>query len=89
MLQRRGIKAVISALENDEVNLLYITITQQQARAMATEPYGRLTQFGNVLTGLGGGVSGQQYAEAPQQSPFQTALSTALGIGGLYGKIFG
>ena len=66
-----------------------LTADQQQARAMATEPFGRLTQFGNVLTGLGGGVSGQQYAEAPQQSPFQTALSTALGIGGLYGKIFG
>ena len=36
-----------------------------------------------------GGVAGQQYAEPAAPSPFSTALSTALGVGGLYGKIFG
>ena len=41
-----------------------------------------------VVSGLAGGVSGQQYAEPQQVSPFSTALSTALGVGGLYGKIF-
>ncbi len=62
---------------------------QQAAQTGAYEPYGRLSQYGNVLTGLAGGVAGQQYAEPQAASPFQTALSTALGIGGLYGKIFG
>ena len=61
---------------------------QQAAQTGAYEPYGRLSQYGNALTGLAGGVSGQQYAEPPQASPFSTALSTALGVGGLYGKIF-
>ena len=65
-----------------------LSADQQQQRAMAMEPYGRLTQYGNVLTGLAGGVAGQQYAEPQPVSPFQSALSTALGIGGLYGKIF-
>jgi hypothetical protein len=61
----------------------------QAAQTAAYEPYGRLSQYGNTLTGLAGGVSGQQYAEPQSVSPFQSALSTALGIGGLYGKIFG
>ena len=61
---------------------------QQAAQTAAYEPYGRLSQYGNTLTGLMGGVSGQQYAEPQQASPFSTALSTALGVGGLYGKIF-
>ena len=61
----------------------------QAAQTAAYEPYGRLSQYGNTLTGLAGGVSGQQYAEPQAASPFQSALSTALGIGGLYGKIFG
>jgi len=66
-----------------------LTADQQAAQTAAYEPYGRLSQYGNTLTGLLGGVSGSQYAEPQAASPFQTALSTALGIGGLYGKIFG
>ena len=61
---------------------------QQAEQTAAYEPYGRLSQYGNTLTGLAGGVSGQQYAEPAAPSPFSTALSTALGVGGLYGKIF-
>ena len=61
---------------------------QQAAQTAAYEPYGRLSQYGNTLTGLMGGVSGQQYQEPVAPSPFSTALSTALGVGGLYGKIF-
>jgi hypothetical protein len=64
-----------------------LSADQQQQRAMAQEPYGRLTQYGNILSQFGGGV-GQQYVEPQPVSPFQSALSTALGIGGLYGKIF-
>ena len=40
------------------------------------------------ITGLGGGVAAPQYAQPQAASPFSTALSTALGVGGLYGKIF-
>jgi hypothetical protein len=65
-----------------------LTADQQAAQTGAYEPYGRLSQYGNTLTGLAGGVAGSQYAEPQATSPFQTALSTALGIGGLYGKIF-
>ena len=61
----------------------------QQAQTGAYEPYGRLSQYGSMLTGLGGGVAPGQYAQPAAPSPFQSALSTALGIGGLYGKIFG
>jgi hypothetical protein len=65
-----------------------LTADQQAAQTGAYEPYGRLGQYGNTLTGLAGGVSGQQYAEPTAPSPYTTALSTALGVGGLYGKIF-
>jgi len=65
-----------------------LSADQQAAQTAAYEPYGRLSQYGNTLTGLAGGVAGGQYAEPQAASPFQTALSTALGIGGLYGQIF-
>ena len=61
----------------------------QAAQTGAYEPYGRLSQYGNSLTGLMGGVAGSQYAEPGQTSPFQTALGTATGLAGLFGKIYG
>ena len=54
----------------------------------AYEPYGRLSQYGNALTGLAGGVAGSQYQDQQQSSPFQTALGTSMGLAGLYGKMF-
>ena len=66
----------------------YLSADQQAAQTGAYEPYGRLNQYGNMLTGLSGGVAGQQYQEQNQSNPFQTALGTAMGLGGLYGKIF-
>jgi len=66
-----------------------LTADQQAAQTGAYEPYGRLSQYGNTLTGLAGGVAGQQYQEPQAASPFQTALGTATGLAGLYGKIFG
>ena len=62
--------------------------TRINEQTAAYEPYGRLSQYGNALTGLAGGVVGSQYAQPSQSSPFQTALGTAMGLGGLYGKIF-
>ena len=65
-----------------------LTAQQQADQASAYEPYGRMSQYGNTLTGLLGGVAGSQYQQPGAANPFQSALSTALGIGGLYGKIF-
>jgi len=73
---------------NQGYNQAQLTADQQQAQTGAYEPYGRLSQYGNTLTGLAGGVAGSQYQEQGQTSPFQTALGTAMGLGGLYGKIF-
>ena len=59
---------------------------QQAAHTAAYEPFGRLSTYGTGLTGLAGGVAGQQFETPAAPSPFSTALSTALGIGGLFGK---
>lgn len=77
----------LGALRQGQAQAL-LSADQRAAQTAAYEPYGRLSQYGNVLTGLAGGVSGQQYQDPGPSDPFQTALSTALGIGGLYGKIF-
>ena len=61
---------------------------QQAAQTAAYEPYGRLAQYGQGITGLTVGVAAAQYAEPQQQSPWSSALSTALGVGGLYQKMF-
>ena len=70
-------------------NQANLSADQQAAQTGAYEPYGRLSQYGNSLTGLLGGVSGSQYAQPGQTNPFQTALGTAVGLGGLFGKMFG
>ena len=59
---------------------------QQAAQTAAYEPFGRLSTYGTGLTGLAGGVAGQQFQTPATPSPFSTALSTALGIGNLFGK---
>jgi hypothetical protein len=69
-------------------NQAQLDATRMNEQTAAYEPYGRLSQYGNALTGLAGGVAGGQYAQPSQSSPFQTALGTAMGLGGLYGKIF-
>ena len=59
---RTGMGQDISALGSlgalrqgiDQANL---TANQQALRTGAYEPYGRLSQYGNMLTGLGGGVA--------------------------------
>jgi hypothetical protein len=93
--QRQGMGQDISALGSmgairQGLNQAQLTAEQNRLRTGAYEPYGRLTQFGNVLTGLGGGMAGQQYVDPGSSvSPFQAALGTATGLAGLYGKIFG
>jgi hypothetical protein len=91
---RTGMGADISALGSlgalrQAQSQALLGADQQAAQTAAYEPYGRLSQYGSALTGLGGGVAAPQYAQPQASNPFATALSSALGIGGLYGKIFG
>jgi hypothetical protein len=62
---------------------------QAAARTAAFEPQQRLQQFGAGLSGLAGfgGVAPQ----IPQggASPLATALSTATGLAGIFGKLYG
>ena len=55
-----------------------LTAQQQAAQTAAYEPYGRLSQYGQGITGLTGGVAAAQYAQPQQASPWSSALSTAL-----------
>jgi hypothetical protein len=55
----------------------------------AYEPYGRLSQYGNTLTGLAGGVSGQQFQQEEAADPYASALAGATGVAGLFGQIYG
>jgi len=65
-----------------------LTADQQMKQAQAYEPYGRLSAWGQGLTGLTGGVAAAQFQQPQQASPWSSALSTALGVGGLYQKMF-
>ena len=59
---------------------------QQAAQAAAFEPFQRLDRFGAGITSLAGGVGGPQFQAPATPSPLATALGTAMGIGGLFGK---
>ena len=66
-----------------------LTANQMAAQTAAYEPYGRLAQYGQGITGLAGGVAGMQYQDPAPQNPWASALGTAMGVGGLFGKIYG
>ena len=66
-----------------------LTANQMAAQTAAYEPYGRLAQYGQGLTGLAGGVAGMQYDQPQQANPWASAIGTAMGVGGLFGKIYG
>jgi len=91
--QRAGMGADVGALGQlgslrQAQEQAQLTAQQQAAQTAAYEPYGRLGQYGAGITGLTGGVAQAQYAEPQQATPWSSALSTALGVGGLYQKIF-
>ena len=91
--QRAGMGQDIGALGQmgamNQANLqARLTADQQAAQTAAYEPYGRLGQYASGITGLAGGMGAPQYAQPGQADPWGTALSTAMGHGGLYGKIF-
>ena len=91
--QRAGLGADVGALGQlgslrQGLTQAQLSAQQQAHQTAAYEPYGRLGQYGQGITGLTGGVAAAQYAQPQQQSPGASALSTALGVGGLYQKIF-
>ena len=91
--QRSGLGADVGALGQlgslrQGLSQAQLSADQQAAQTAAYEPYGRLSQYGQGITGLTGGVAAAQYAQPHQQSPQASALSTALGVGGLYQKMF-
>ena len=91
--QRAGLGADIGALGQmgslrQGLTQAQLGAQQQAAQTAAYEPYGRLSQYGTGITGLAGGVAPMQYQAPQAQDPWASALGTALGIGGLYGKIF-
>jgi len=90
---RKGMGADIQALGNlgsmqQGYNQALLNAQQQQLQAQAHEPYGRLNQYAAGITGLAGGMASPQYQEQQAPNPWQTALGTMTGLGGLYGQIF-
>ncbi len=61
----------------------------QAARTGAYEPIGRLDQYGAGLGRLAGFGSTAQPMDTGGASPLATALSTATGIAGIFGKLYG
>ena len=91
--QRAGLGADVGALGQlgslrQGLNQAQLTAQQQAAQTAAYDPYGRLSQYGTGITGLAGGMAPMQYQAPGPSDPWATALGSALGIGGLYGKIF-
>ena len=65
-----------------------LTADQQMHQTAAYEPYGRLGQYASGITGLAGGMAAPQYAQQGAADPWGGALSTALGVGGLFKQMF-
>jgi hypothetical protein len=91
---RQGMGQDINALGslgsiNQGYNQALLSADQQQAQTGAYEPYGRLNQYGNMLTGLSGGMQGQQYQDEQASDPWATALGGMTGVAGLFGQIYG
>ena len=90
---RAGIGADVGALGQlgslrQGFNQANLSANQQAQQTAAYEPYGRLSQYGQGLTGLSGGVASQAYQEPQQPNMLSQSIGTAMGLGGLYGKIF-
>ena len=91
--QRAGMGQDIGALGqlgamNQGLAQARLTADQQMHQTAAYEPYGRLSQYAQGLTGLAGGMASPQYQDQGPADPWGGALGTALGLGGLYTKMF-
>ena len=92
--ERTGIAGDVSALGSmgafrTGLESAKLAADAEAARTAAYEPYNRLSTYGTGLTGLAGGVAGGQYQTPESPSPFASALSTATGLAGLFGKLYG
>ena len=92
--QRGSLGQDVSALGNLGAFRQGITQAQLQADAQAArtgayEPIGRLDQYGAGLGRLAGFGSTAQPMDTGGASPLATALSTATGIAGIFGKLYG
>ena len=92
--QRGSMGQDISALGNlgafrQGLSQAQLTADQQAARTAAYEPMGRLDQYGAGLGRLAGFGSAPAMDTGGGSSPFGTALSTATGIAGIFGKLYG
>ena len=90
---RTGMGQDISALGtlgglNQQLNQANLTANQQAAKTAAYEPYGRLNQYGQGLTGLAGGVASAYADPAPVQSPLSQAIAGATGVGSIYARLY-
>ena len=90
---RQGMGADIQALGNvgsmqQAHEQAKLNAQQQQLQAQAYEPYGRLNQYASGIANISGGMAGPQYQDPGVGNPWQSAMGTAMGLGGLYGKIF-
>ena len=91
---RTGMGQDISALGtlgglNQQLDQANLTANQQAAKTAAYEPYGRLNQYGQGLTGLAGGVASSYADPAPVQSPLSQAIAGATGVGSIFARLYG
>jgi hypothetical protein len=92
--QRGSLGQDVSALGNlgafrQGLTQSQLTADAQAARTGAYEPMGRLDQFGAGLGRLAGFGSAPAPVDMGGASPLATALSTATGIAGIFGKLYG
>ena len=90
--QRAGMGQDIGALGqlgsiNQAQRQAELTADQQMHQTAAYEPYGRLNQYASGIAGLTGGMGAPQYQQQGPADPWGSALSTALGVGGLFAKM--
>jgi len=87
MGQDIGAMGQLGAMQQGQQQAI-LNAQQQNAQTAAYEPYGRLNQYASGIAGLTGGMGAAQYQQPGAPDPWGGALSTALGVGGLYGQIF-
>jgi len=90
---RAGLAGDVASLGNlgafrQGLNQQRLQADADAARTAAYEPFGRLQQYGGGLGQLAGFASPPP-APMGSPSPFASGLSTAAGIAGLFGKIYG
>jgi len=92
--QRSGLSGDVASLGNlgafrQGLNQQRLQAQADANRTAAYEPMGRLQQYGGGLGQLAGFAPAAPLPTSGGSSPFGTGLSTAMGIAGLFGKLYG